>query len=202
MKFLSYLFFWVAFSLSVLAQDKIVYKQTDHTISVADEDVMITFADVKSKDVTVYVAPPTGRIQFKTGDKIYFSALTDKTIKISAIKGAALISPDNSFTVSGYGSQWQLLHLGKNIWLASGDLYSLEVDAYLNQDITLRARVDSQATGPFTFVWRKNQTIIRNAIGPTLKLERLKLSDAGIYTVTVSNSAGVVSSEGMQLIVR
>ncbi len=70
MKFLSYLFFWVAFSLSVLAQDKIVYKQTDHTISVADEDVMITFADVKSKDVTVYVAPPTGRIQFKTGDKI------------------------------------------------------------------------------------------------------------------------------------
>jgi hypothetical protein len=163
---------------------------------------MIAFSDVKSKSVTVYVAPATGKNQFQVGDKIYFSALTDKTIKISAIRGATLISPDNSFTVAGYGSQWQLLHLGKNIWLASGDLYSLEVDAYLNQDITLRARVDSQATGPFTFVWRKNQTIIQGAKGPTLKLESLKLSDAAIYTVTVSNSAGVVSSEGMQLIVR
>ena len=202
MKFLSYLFFLVAFSLSALGQDKIIYKQTNHTISVADEDVMIAFSDVKSKEIAVYVAPPTGRIQFKTGDKIYFLALTDKTIKISATKGATLISPDNSFTVSGYGSQWQLLHLGKNIWLASGDLYSLEVDAYLNQDIILTARVDSQATGPFTFVWHKNQTIIQNAKGPTLKLQSLNYSDAGIYTVTVSNSAGIVSSEGMQLIVR
>lgn len=184
----------------VLAQSRVVYRQTDYTVNSSEFNAMVVFSEGKSKSLNVYI--PYSKSGFPVGAKINFLALTDVPIKLSAKDDATLISPENSFMVSSYGSQWSLTHIGRNIWIASGDLYSTEISAYLNEDITLRANVDDKATGPFTFIWRKNGTVIFGVQGSTLKLLRLKSSDAGLYSVTVSNSAGVVSSETMQLIVR
>jgi len=184
----------------VLAQSRVVYRQTDYTVNSSEFNAMVVFSEGKSKSLNVYI--PYSKSGFPVGAKINFLALTDVPIKLSAKDDATLISPENSFMVSSYGSQWSLTHIGRNIWIASGDLYSTEISAYLNDDIILRAKVDDKATGPFTFIWRKNGTVIFGVQGSTLKLLRLKSSDAGLYSVTVSNSAGVVSSETMQLIVR
>ena len=184
----------------VLAQSRIVYRQTDYTVNSSEFNAMVVFSETKAKSLNVYVVG--SRSGFPVGAKINFLALTDVPIKLSAKDDATLISPEDSFMVSSYGSQWSLTHIGRNIWVASGDLYSTEISAYLNEDITLRARVDDKATGPFTFVWRKNGRVISGVQGSTLKLLSLKSSDAGLYSVSVSNSAGVVSSETMQLIVR
>jgi hypothetical protein len=194
------LFLIFALNSPVLAQSKVVYRQTDYTVNVSDLNGMVVFSEGKSKSLNVYIASSRGG--FPVGAKINFLALTDVPIKLSAKDDATLISPENSFMVSSYGSQWSLTHLGRNIWVASGDLYSTEINAYLNEHITLRANVDDKATGPFTFVWRKNGRVISGVQSSTLKLLSLKSSDAGLYSVTVSNSAGVVSSEAMQLIVR
>ncbi len=49
-------------------------------------------------------------------------------------------------------------------------------------------------TAPLTFVWRKNDVIIPGAGQATLSFPSVQTSDAGVYTVTVSNSAGSVTS--------
>lgn len=186
---------------SLLAQSRFVYRSSDVVVSTSDVNTMIVISDVRGKDLDVRVAA-FPRTNFAVGAKVYFTALTDVPIRISATGNATLISPNNSFMVSSYGSQWQLTHIGKNVWVASGDLYSTEVDAYLDDDVALKARVDPKATGPFTFVWTKNGSVIPGAVTATLKLQRLKYSDSGLYSVTVTNSVGVVSSETLRLLVR
>jgi pectate lyase/pectin methylesterase-like acyl-CoA thioesterase len=47
---------------------------------------------------------------------------------------------------------------------------------------------------PLTYQWKKNGVEIGGATTDTLALSNIQLSDAGIYTVTVSNSAGSVES--------
>jgi hypothetical protein len=186
---------------SLLAQSRFVYRSTNVIIGASDVNAMILISDVRSRDLDVYVAT-FPRTNFAVGAKVYFMALTDVPIKISATGGATLISPNNAFRVSAYGSQWELTHIGRNVWVASGDLYTTEVDAYLDDDVALKTRVDPKATGPFKFVWSKNGSVIPGAVTATLKLQRLKYSDSGLYSVTVSNSAGVVSSETLRLLVR
>ena len=186
---------------SLLAQSRFVYRSTDVVIGASDVNNMILISEVRSRDLDVYVTT-FPRTNFAVGAKVYFMALTDVPIKISATGGATLISPNNAFRVSTYGSQWELTHIGRNVWVASGDLYTIEVDAYLDDDVALKARVDPKATGPFKFVWSKNGSVIPGAATATLKLQRLKYSDSGLYSVTVTNSAGVVSSETLRLLVR
>jgi len=44
--------------------------------------------------------------------------------------------------------------------------------------------------GPFTYVWRKDGTIIADATGPQLVVSAVSSADAGTYTVTATNGSG------------
>ena len=54
--------------------------------------------------------------------------------------------------------------------------------------------VAASGAPPLTYQWKKNGVAIAGATTDTLSLSNVQLSDAGIYTVTVSNSAGSVES--------
>ncbi len=52
-----------------------------------------------------------------------------------------------------------------------------------------------------TYQWQKNGTNIAGAISPFLRLEKFSPTDAGVYTIIVSNSAGSVTSAAARLTV-
>ncbi len=61
--------------------------------------------------------------------------------------------------------------------------------------------VVATGTAPLSYQWLKNGRSINNATGAALALTSLKLDDAAIYTVRVSNSAGSVISNPVALTV-
>lgn len=198
---MKYLVAFIILSSTLFAQSKIVFKDESYALATTDVDSLLVFTGSKPISVSI-TAPPANRTQYRAGVTIHFAALTDAPITMVPGSGVSLINRDDSMKVSGYGSRWEIVHLGKNVWLLSGDMATVEYDGYLGDAIVLRARVNPQATGPFTFVWRKNGDIIRGATKASLGFTSLKASDAGIYLVTVSNSAGVVTSEVLTLNVR
>ena len=55
--------------------------------------------------------------------------------------------------------------------------------------------VAAGGTAPFNYQWQKNGSDIAGANGPSLTLSNLQPSDAGDYSVEVSNDAGVATSD-------
>lgn len=64
------------------------------------------------------------------------------------------------------------------------------IDAGKAVDLTATA----DGTQPFTYVWSKSGTVITGATAATLTIANFKASDVGLYSVTISNSAGSVSA--------
>ena len=50
--------------------------------------------------------------------------------------------------------------------------------------------VTCDGTAPFTYVWRKDGVILPAATSASLVLANLTQAQAGVYTVTIANSAG------------
>ena len=61
--------------------------------------------------------------------------------------------------------------------------------------------VGASGSGPLSYQWSFNGTAIPGATSATLTLPAVSVSDAGVYRVTVSNSAGSVLSSTAQIIV-
>jgi pectate lyase len=61
--------------------------------------------------------------------------------------------------------------------------------------------VEAGGTAPFNFQWQRNGSDIVGANGPSLTLSNVQLSDAGDYSVEVSNDAGVATSDPATLTV-
>lgn len=59
--------------------------------------------------------------------------------------------------------------------------------------------VSASGTGPFAYQWRKNGVPISGATGSTLALNPIQLTDAGTFSVVVSNSAGSTTSDAAVL---
>jgi len=59
--------------------------------------------------------------------------------------------------------------------------------------------VTASGTGPLAYQWRKDGTPMTGATAPSLTLTNLALTDAGTYSVVVSNSAGSATSSGAAL---
>ena len=55
---------------------------------------------------------------------------------------------------------------------------------------------------PYFYQWFKDGSALSGAVNSTLSLSSVQLADAGVYTVTISNSAGVVLSEPAHLYVQ
>jgi hypothetical protein len=66
---------------------------------------------------------------------------------------------------------------------------------------TVTFTVAASGTPAPTFQWRKDGNILATATSATLTLTNVQLADAGVYTVTVSNAAGNVTSAAATLTV-
>ncbi|HEU4391225.1 MAG TPA: pectinesterase family protein, partial [Blastocatellia bacterium] len=69
----------------------------------------------------------------------------------------------------------------------------------VGEPVTFSVAVTGSA--PFTYQWNKNGAEIAGATGPSFTIGSLQLSDAGTYTVVVTNGAGSVTSAPATLIV-
>lgn len=59
--------------------------------------------------------------------------------------------------------------------------------------------VSAAGTGPFTYQWRRNGIVVDGASQAALALPAVAMSDGGSYTVTVTNTAGSVTSSPVEL---
>ena len=73
--------------------------------------------------------------------------------------------------------------------------------AKLNQGTSATFIVAATGTAPFSYQWRKNGADLVGATEATLTLNNVQPSDAGDYTVVVSNAAGAVMSDAATLTV-
>ena len=64
----------------------------------------------------------------------------------------------------------------------------------VNEGNSVTFSVVATGTAPLTYQWKKNGSNISGATGSSYTISSAKSSDAGSYTVTVSNSAGSVTS--------
>src|SRR5262249_8722729 len=59
----------------------------------------------------------------------------------------------------------------------------------------VQLNVVASGTSPLNYQWRKDGNPISGATSPTLAINRASTSDAGTYTVTLTNTAGSVTSD-------
>lgn len=195
---------WIALTSTLLAQSlKVSTKTTDYTLTPSDRDTIIVFTDI-SKPLVKMIVPleNSSKTTFTTGNRIYGTSLTESTVHIVGANGVEIISPNDAYRSNTYGSKWELVRINKNLWLLQGDLYSLEMTAFIGDDVVIKAIVDTNATGPFTFKWYKNGTLIPNATNASLKLNNVQLASTGKYYAIVSNSRGSFTSETTNLLVK
>jgi hypothetical protein len=176
--------------------------QTEYKLTRSDNGYLLAINSPVNKIVKV-VVPFERTSAFSTGTEISGLAMTDGTIQISSENNDVIIlQPDNAYRTRKIGSTFRLTRVSRNFWILDGDLYSLEVDAYVGEDITIRANVDPNATGPLRFTWYKNNTVLTGKTQSTLKLPSVTTSNSGNYRVDASNTAGLVKSETTNLLVR
>lgn len=204
MNILKAIFVYFAFITICVSQSlKVSTKTSDYTIAPSDRDTIFVFTNVTKPLVKMTVPlENSNRTEFSTGSRVYGTSLTDSTVHIVGANGVEIISPNEAFRSAVYGSKWELIRLSRNLWLLQGDLYSLEMTAFKGDDVVIRAIVDTSATGPFTFKWYRNGTLIPGATNASLKLPNVQLANSGKYYAIVSNAKGTFTSETTNLVVK
>lgn len=188
----------VALGISV----KSLNVQNEYRLSRSDNDYLLAITSPVTKVVKIIV-PSEKSSTFSSGTVISGVALSDGTLHIVPENDNVLIlQADNAYRTRSQGSTWSLKRIGRGFWILEGDLYSLEVDAYLGEDVTIKANVEPAATGPLKFTWYKNNIVLPGKTQSMLKLPSVTTSDSGNYRVDAYNSAGVVKSETTSLMVR
>ena len=180
---------------------KTISTSTEYKITNRDSGYLIAM-QTPNKSTVKFVVPFERTNVFGTGTEIYGTALSDGTINIVGENGVVILQSDDAFRTRKMGSQWKLTRISRNFWLLEGDLYSLQADAYVGDDITIKANVDAAATGPLRFVWYKNNVVLAGKTNASLKLANITTADSGNYKVEARNTAGLVKSETTSLVVR
>jgi hypothetical protein len=180
---------------------KTISTSTEYKIVNRDAGYLIAMQTPNNSTVR-FVVPFERTNVFGTGTEIYGTALSDGTINIVGENGVIILQSDDAFRTRKMGSQWKLTRISRNFWLLEGDLYSLQADAYVGDDITIKANVDAAATGPLRFVWYKNNVVLAGKTNASLKLANITTADSGNYKVEARNTAGLVKSETTSLVVR
>lgn len=188
-------------SYSQIASVKTIFVEKDYTISSKDQQSLLNITADNSSVIKIIV-PFENRETFKVGTKIFGSSLTNGTVIITGQSGVTILNGENAFRTKSAGSQWSLTKVKNNFWLLDGDLYSLEMEAYVGDDVVISAKVDPIATSPFTFTWYKNGALIKGKTQASLKIDNAQISDSGNYKVEVKNNKGYASSETTSLVVR
>jgi hypothetical protein len=113
-----------------------------------------------------------------------------------------------------------LLYVGGSFKMAGGKLPANMVKAIIGETSGVAPTITSQpqnqsclvgaavtftvtasGTAPLTYQWRFNDQVLSGATSASLTLNNVQLSDAGDYTVVVTNAAGTVTSAGATLAV-
>ena len=192
------LFASAAFGIGI----KNINVQTEYKLTSRDKDYLLAVNSPLNRVVRI-VVPFESSIIFSAGTEISGVAMTDGTLQISSENSSVIIlQPDNAYRTRKMGSAWKLTRVSRNFWILDGDLYSLEVDAYVGEKITIKANVDPAATGPLRFIWYKNNVVLPGKTQSSLKFSSVATSDSGNYRVDAFNTAGLVKSETTNLLVR
>jgi hypothetical protein len=186
---------------SQITSVRTIFVEKEYVINSKDQQVLINVIS-KSNTVVKIVVPFEKREIFRIGTTIYGNSLTDGTVWISEEMGVKVLNSDNAFRTKSLGSRWTLTKIERNFWILNGDLYSTELEAYIGEDIAIRAKVDPLATSPLTFTWYKNGVVLQEKTQAILKINNAQTSDSGNYKVDVRNNQGYASSEITSLIVR
>lgn len=153
------------------------------------------------------------RWRLATGDFVDSSPLvtSDGTIYVGS-------ADRRLYSIRGNGqglasSPWPTFHqdnqrLGRSSAFASGGSAGTAptIVAILDSQVatagnTVSLSVSAEGSGQLSYQWRKNGAAIAGATSATLTLPSVSTSDAGNYTVTVSNAAGSVTSATLVLTV-
>lgn len=189
------------FSSAYALDVKTVSTTTEYKITSRDSGYLIALQTPVNRIVKFIV--PFERINvFSVGAEIVGTTLSSGTIEISGEDGVTILQADEAFRTKNMGSVFKLTRLSRNFWILEGDLYSLQVDAYAGDNITLKANVDAGATGPLRFVWYRNNVVISGQTRSSLQLTNVTSATAGNYRVDASNNAGLVKSETTTVVVR
>src|SRR5439155_5660613 len=97
------------------------------------------------------------------------------------------------------------LGLTNVVAIAAGDYHSLAlttgtiivtqpIPQIVDSGQTARFEIGVRGKGPFSFQWRQNGSTLQGATNSTLALTNVQPSDAGAYSVAVSNTGGYVVS--------
>jgi hypothetical protein len=130
-----------------------------------------------------YISPATnGILVLKTAAGVTGSALITVTVTDSG-------SGSNSVTQS-----FSLTSVNPNLIAALPKIVRQpsNVISTVGKNVNLSVAVSGKA--PFKFQWKHDGTNIPNAKAPTLLLNKIKLSQAGKYSVFISNAFGVTNS--------
>lgn len=132
---------------------------------------------------------------------------------------ALLFTDDNNETEAGYVASIQV----RDVALASGEMAALggpsaggipfQIPTLLSVTISpseetgiagmagMYFRTSAAGREPFSYQWYRGGESLPGQTGPELRIDNLQLSDAGAYTVMVTNPDGVVTSEPATLAV-
>ena len=97
--------------------------------------------------------------------------------------------PKNLFPLDNTKSFTNQKHVGHNRWHPD-----IPANVTVNQGQSATLSVSVAGTEPFTYQWRRNGVAIEGATGASLALSAVQAAAAGSYTVTITNSAGSVTS--------
>ena len=129
---------------------------------------------------TAYTPPPSGT---------YYVALV-----LAEFTG----SSTGSFTIRDYRQFDTQLTIGSaTVPQITAQPFAQSVNA--GSSVTLG--VAASGVAPFAYQWYRNNTLVGGATSATLTIINAKPSDAGTYTVTITNSAGTVTSAGALVVV-
>jgi hypothetical protein len=189
------------FSSAYALDVKTISITTEYKITSRDSGYLIGLQTPVNKVVKFIV--PFERINvFSVGAEIIGTTLSSGTVEVVAEDGVTILQPDEAYRTKNMGSVFKLTRLSRNFWILEGDLYSLEVNAYVGDNITLKANVDAAATGPLRFVWYRNNVVLAGQTRSSLQLTNVTSANAGSYRVDASNNAGLVKSETTTVVVR
>ena len=77
--------------------------------------------------------------------------------------------------------------------IAQSSLFAATADQAIGKSVSFS--VTNDGTSPFTYQWNKNGTAIVGATSATFTIAAVAATDAGSYTVRVTNKAGNVLSD-------
>jgi hypothetical protein len=170
------------------------------TITAQPQSVSVTAGANASFSVTATGTAPLS-YQWKK-DAVNLSGATAATFSITGVQAADA----GSYTVSVSNAAGSVTSLAATLTVSSVTSAAPTITSQpQGADVLVGANVSLSVTASgsgLTYQWKKDGVVISSATSASYTLGAIQLADAGVYTVTVSNAGGSVTSSGATLTVK